>query len=67
MLCILGSLNILMMHFLDSICVKMHDFCINAIPGTYLTFPDLSLFSTKTLVETNADHQVEVRTQVSGV
>lgn len=56
-----------MMHFLDSICVKMHDFCINAIPGTYLTFPDLSLFSTKTLVETNADHQVEVRTQVSGV
>ena len=25
---------------------------------------DLSLFSTKTLVETNADHQVEVRTQV---
>lgn len=25
---------------------------------------DLSLFSTKTLVETNGDHQVEVRTQV---
>jgi len=24
----------------------------------------LSLFSTKTLVETNGDHQVEVRTQV---
>ena len=27
-------------------------------------FADLSLFSTKTLVETNGDHQVEVRTQV---
>ena len=21
-----------MMHFLDFICVKMHDFCVNAIP-----------------------------------
>lgn len=28
-------------------------------------FADLSLFSTKTLVETNGDHQVEVRTQVN--
>ena len=28
-------------------------------------FADLSLFSTKTLVETNSDHQVEVRTQVN--
>jgi len=27
-------------------------------------FADLSLFSTKTLVETNGYHQVEVRTQV---
>lgn len=26
--------------------------------------PDLGLFSTKTLVEANADHSVEVRTQV---
>ena len=28
------------------------------------SFADLSLFSTKTLVETNGEHQVEVRTQV---
>jgi len=31
----------------------------------YHYFVDLSLFSTKTLVESNPDHQVEVRTQVN--
>jgi len=30
----------------------------------YLLFLDLGLFSTRTLVETNPDHSVEVRTQV---
>ena len=29
---ILGCIKILKMHFLDFICVKMHDFCITAIP-----------------------------------
>ena len=30
--CVLGHIKILMMHFfLDFICVKMHDFCVNAI------------------------------------
>ena len=30
--CVLGRIIISMMHFLDFICVKMHDFCVNAIP-----------------------------------
>ena len=35
------------------------NFCLS-----FLILADLSLFSTKTLVETSGDHQVEVRTQV---
>ena len=31
--CVLGRIKISMMHFLDFICVKMHDFCVNAIPA----------------------------------
>ena len=30
--CVLGRIKILMMHFLKFVCVKMHDFCVNAIP-----------------------------------
>ena len=30
--CVLGRIKILMMHFLEFVCVKMHDFCVNAIP-----------------------------------
>ena len=30
--CVLGRIKILTMHFLEFICVKMHDFCVNAIP-----------------------------------
>lgn len=30
----------------------------------YIFFTDLGLFSTKTLVEANPDHSVEVRTQI---
>ena len=30
--CVLGRIKILTMHFLEFICVKMQDFCVNAIP-----------------------------------
>ena len=30
--CILGCIKILLLHFLAFFCVKMHDFCVNAIP-----------------------------------
>ena len=30
--CVLGRIKILMLHFLAFFCVKMHDFCVNAIP-----------------------------------
>ena len=37
--CVLGRIKILMMHFLEFVCVKMHDFCVNAIPvQTYISF-----------------------------
>ena len=29
--CVLGRIKILMMHLLHFVCVKMHDFCVNAI------------------------------------
>lgn len=38
--CILGRIKILTMHVLDSVWVKMHDFCINVIPVVIL--PDLN-------------------------
>ena len=34
--CVLGRIKILMMHFLEFVCVKMHDFCVNAIPVTVI-------------------------------
>ena len=30
--CVLERIKILTMHFLEFICEKMHDFCVNAIP-----------------------------------
>lgn len=38
--------------------------CIFIYKKISLIFLDLGLFSTRTLVETNPDHSVEVRTQV---
>ena len=35
--CVLGRIKISIMHFLDFICVKMHDFCVNAIPDLLLS------------------------------
>ena len=31
--CILGGINVSVMHSLDFVCLEMHDFCINLIPG----------------------------------
>ena len=42
-----ARIKILMMHFLEFICVKMHDFCVNAIPGSDITLVQIGNRSAK--------------------
>ena len=58
-------MNLLFMHF-RSLLVFRETIIYNClIVYSLICFEDLGLFSTKALLEAHADHEVEVRTQVS--